>query len=284
MMKLLFCLAACLVLAAGAWAEEPLWNDPPADFDVRHDDVTYGKMLYHTYLSKTTGNIRKMFIILPPDYSEERTYPVLYLLHGIGGDHSEWLGGRPDVVVGNLIAAGEAQEMIIVMPNVRARKHDSPNSSDMYTPAHFAAFDNFINDLTNDLMPYMKAHFSIAEGPENTAVAGLSMGGREALYIGLSRQDLFGYAGAFCPAPGVLPYHAEKGLFARADFRAAEGFEPYILINAGASDGVVGQWPATYAATLTENGTANTFYTMPGGHDFTVWKHGLYNFAQRIFK
>ena len=222
-------------------------------------------------------------ILLPPDYTEEKEYPVLYLLHGIGGDENEWAGGRPTWVVGNLIHAGEAAEMIIVMPNVRARENDRANASDMYTPAHFQAFDNFINDLRYDLMPYMEANFSVAKGRENTAIAGLSMGGRESLYIGLTMQDTFGYIGAFCPAPGVLPYNVEKGLFLTADFKAAEGMEPYILINAGKTDGVVGAWPKTYADTLTANGTANTFYVTRGGHDFTVWKHGLYNFVKNIF-
>lgn len=285
MRKLLTCLAAGILLLVmnTALAEEAAWNEPPTDFDTRREDVTYGKLRYENYLSRTTGSIRKAFVILPPDYTEDKAYPVLYLLHGIGGDHSEWNLGKPDVIIGNLIASGEAPEMIVVMPNVRARKNDAANPSDMYSPEHFAAFDNFINDLTNDLMPYIREHYSVAEGRENTAIAGLSMGGREALYIGMTMPETFGYVGAFCPAPGVLPYYAEGGLFKTEDFKATEGYDICILINAGASDGVVGEWPKTYADTLTANGTENTFYTMPGGHDFTVWKHGLYNFAKRIF-
>jgi len=278
-------LLVCLLLApCAALAESTGWNDPPLGFDRRQEGVAYGTTLFKTYLSRTTGTFRKVLVILPPDYTAEKTYPVLYLLHGIGGDHSEWSHGVPEVITGNLLASGEAPEMIVVMPNVRARKNDAANPSDIYTPGHFAAFDNFINDLTNDLMPFIKENFSVAQGRENTAVAGLSMGGREALYIGLSLPDTFGYVGAFCPAPGVLPYHAEKGLFQPADFKATEGYDSYILINAGASDGVVGQWPETYAKTLQDNGTDATFYVMPGGHDFTVWKHGLYNFAKRIFE
>lgn len=280
---MLLVLALCLLMPLAVHAEDAGWNDPPQGFDARREGVTYGKTVFKSYLSRTTKTFRNLLVILPPDYSEEKTYPVLYLLHGIGGDHNEWSHGAPDVVIGNLIADGLAPEMIVVMPNVRARVNDAANPSDVYSVEHFAAFDNFINDLTNDLMPFMQENFAVAQGRENTAVAGLSMGGREALYIGLSKPELFGYVGAFCPAPGVLPYHAEKGLFQKTDFKAAEGLDSYILINAGEWDGVVGEWPSTYAATLTENGTENTFYVMPGGHDFTVWKHGLYNFAQRIF-
>lgn len=280
---LLLMALAMLLTCFAAQAEEAGYCDPPSGFDVRREGVTYGKTVFHTYLSRTTGTFRKVMVLLPPEYDEARQYPVLYLLHGIGGDQNEWAHGKPDVVIGNLIADGEAPDMIVVMPNIRARAKDAANPSDVYSAEHFAAFDNFINDLTNDLMPFVAEEFSIAQGRENTAVAGLSMGGREALYIGLSLPETFGYVGAFCPAPGVLPYYAEKGLFQKADFKAAEGYDSYILINAGASDGVVGEWPKTYADTLAANGTPHTFYTMPGGHDFNVWKHGLYNFARNIF-
>lgn len=272
-----------MLLVTPCLAESDAYT-PEAGYDVRRDDVTYGKLTYATYDSATTGRQRKCWVLLPADYTEEKTYPVLYLLHGIGGDHSEWLGGKPDVVIGNLISSGQAKDMIVVIPNVRARANDAGNPSDIYSPAHFAAFDNFINDLRDDLMPYIAEHYSIAAGRENTAVAGLSMGGREALYIGLTMPETFGYVGAFCPAPGVLPYNMEKGLFPTEEFKLADGYESLIFINAGQTDGVVGAWPSTYASTLEKNGTKHIFYVTEGGHDFTVWKHGLYNFAKRIFQ
>lgn len=247
-------------------------------------DVEYGERVEITYESATTGTARKANIILPAGYSEEKEYPILYLLHGIGGDQNEWISGNPEIIVGNLIAKGEAEEMIIVIPNVRARANDSANPADIYTVEHFKAFDNFINDLKNDLMPYIEANYSIAAGRENTAVAGLSMGGREALYIGLSMPDTFGYVGAFCPAPGVLPYNVESGLFQTDEFKLAEGYESLIMIAAGSTDTVVGSWPETYSKTLTSNGTEHIYYVAEGGHDFTVWKNGLYNFSKLIFK
>lgn len=280
---LILALMASLLLPAVCLAESAPFT-PDAGFDARMDGVDYGKLTYITYPSTTTGTQRKCYVLLPPGYSTDKAYPVLYLLHGIGGDHNEWMGGKPDVVIGNLIHQGLAKEMIVVIPNVRARKNDSANPSDIYTPAHFAAFDNFINDLRDDLMPYIAANYSIASGRENTAIAGLSMGGRESLYIGLTMADTFGYVGAFCPAPGVLPYNVEPGLFPTDSFKLSEGLDSLILINAGAADGVVGQWPATYSATLDANGTEHIYYVAQGGHDFTVWKHGLYNFARMIFQ
>lgn len=284
MVKILLMLLALSFFTPAALAEATdEYEDPPVGFDQTQADVTYGKTVLARYDSSTTGTERRAMILLPPNYSEDKEYPVLYLLHGIGGDENEWAGGRPAWVIGNLIASGDAQEMIVVMPNVRARAKDAANAADMYTPAHFAAFDNFINDLRDDLMPYVQAHYAVAAGRENTAIAGLSMGGREALYIGLTMPETFGYVGAFCPAPGVLPYNVEGGLFPTADFKADAAYETYILINAGSTDGVVGAWPQTYSDTLAENGTSHTFYVTEGGHDFRVWKHGLYNFAKNIF-
>ncbi len=256
----------------------------PAGFDQRRDDVTYGKLEFKTYYSTACGRERKCFVYLPPNYDPDREYPLLFLLHGIGGNESEWTGGKPDVVLGNMAASGEAVEMIVVTPNVKAFPAGASSSVNMYSPEAFAAFDFFINDLRDDLLPFIKANYKIKEGRENMAVAGLSMGGREALYIGLSMPETFGYVGAFCPAPGVLPYYAETGLFATDAFKVDENYPTFIMINAGQSDGVVGEWPKTYSDTLTKNGTDHVFYVTAGGHDFNVWKHGLYNFAKNIFQ
>lgn len=260
--------------------------DTPSGFDKKSSSVTtYGTLKQISYPSTTTGKNRSANIILPAGYSTDKKYPVLYLLHGIGGDHSEWLGGEPVNVIGNLIAESKAKDMIVIMPNVRARANDSGNPSDIYSTEHFKAFDNFINDLRDDLMPYIKANYSIAEGRLNTAIAGLSMGGRETLYIGLSMPETFGYIGAFEPAVGVLPYDLEAGLFTEETLKLPDEYNnrTFLMIVKGNQDGVVGDAPLKYHNALTQNGTVHTYYTMDGGHDFTVWKNGLYNFVRRIF-
>ncbi|MCH5273537.1 MAG: esterase family protein [Lachnospiraceae bacterium] len=240
-----------------------------------------------TYPSKTTGTDRLFTLLLPPGYTSEKTYPVLYLLHGIGGDHKEWLYGTPAEIIGNLVAEGNAPEMIVVIPNVRAAADDRI-PAEVISPANIAAFDNFINDLTNDLMPYIAAHYSIKTGRENTAIAGLSMGGRESLFIGFSMPDTFGYIGAFSPAPGLLPTPALNypGQFSEEEFTIPKGAPlPYlIMICNGEQDDVVHGIAAYYEETLTKNGIPHLYYTMPGGHDFTVWKNGLYHFTRQIFK
>lgn len=260
----------------------------PEGFDTVREGVTYGKLIEISYDSKTTGTTRKANIILPPDYDESKKYPVLYLLHGIGGDHNEWLGAQPVSVISNLVAEGKAKPMITVIPNVRARANDTGNPQDIYTLEHYKAFDNFINDLRDDLMPYIETNYPVLTGKENTAVAGLSMGGRETLYIGLNMSDTFGYMGAFTPAPGLLAYTnfgvSEDGLFTKETLTLPKGNNNYVMINAGISDGIVGIWPETYNKTLEANGVDTIFYVTDGGHDFTVWKNGLYHFVKAIFQ
>lgn len=275
--------AMLLSFCAAALAQENPYA-APSNYDVRREGMEYGKVKYHTYQSETTGTERKCYVILPPDYHPEKAYPVLYLFHGIGGDHSEWMGGKPDVVVGNLIADGDAAEMIIVTPNIKAFPKGTVFSGNMYSAEAIAAFDNFINDFRNDLMPFIAETYNVATGRENTAVAGLSMGGREALYIGLTMQDEIGYIGAFCPAPGVLGYEVEGGLIPPEEMKVKDGLDTLIMINTGLTDNVVGIWPKTYSEALSANGTDHIYYETIGGHDFFVWKNGLYNFAKRIFQ
>ena len=261
--------------------------DTPKGFDQKKSGVTYGSLRQIRYDSTTTGTERIANVILPAGYSKEKKYPVLYLLHGIGGDHTEWLGSNPVQVIGNLIADEMASEMIVVMPNVRARADDKKDPDDQFTVEHFKAFDNFINDLRYDLMPYMKAHYPIAEGRANTAIAGLSMGGRESIYIGLTMPDTFGYIGAFEPAVGVLPYNHEgdDGLFTEDTLKLPDEYNDrtYILICKGTKDTTVGDAPLNYHNALTKNGTPHAYYTVDFGHDHSAWKNGLYNFARRIF-
>lgn len=260
----------------------------PVGYDKPNVKVQYGKMTEIEYYSSTTQCNRKANVLLPVGYSEEKKYPVLYLLHGIGGDQNEWLYGKPEYVIGNLIASGEAEDMIVVFPNVRARKNDAANPSDIFTLEHFQAFDNFINDLSKDLMPYIEENYSVKTGRENTAIAGLSMGGRESLYIGFSMPETFGYIGAFCPAFGIFGYSnnnvIEEGLFTEDTFTLPKDLKTLVMIVKGKSDGVVRDEPLKYHNALVNNEVDHIYYETEGGHDFSVWGHGLYSFTMRLFK
>lgn len=259
----------------------------PELFDQLHPCITPWNITTITYPSKTTGTNRRCTVILPPHYTEKKTYPVLYLLHGIGGDHKEWLLGNPAEIIANLHAEGMSPEMLVILPNVRAATDDSIPKQPIH-PVNIAAFDNFINDLQNDLMPYITANFSVKEGRNNTAIAGLSMGGREALFIGFSMPDTFRFVGAFSPAPGLLPFPelGYPGQFNEATFTlpSSQTMPSFVMICNGEQDDIVYHVATHYAQTLTKHRIPHLYYTMPGGHDFTVWKNGLYHFVRHCFK
>lgn len=260
----------------------------PNGYDKLRDGVDYGRITKIEYNSKTTKTLRKANIWLPAGYNENKKYPVLYLLHGIGGDENEWLLGNPEYILGNLISEKEAEEMIVIFPNVRARKDDLSNPNDIFTLKHFKAFDSFINDLTNDLMPYIESKYPIKTGRNNTAIAGLSMGGRESIYIGFTLYKTFGYIGAFCPAFGIFKYFnnsvSEEGLFTEENFKLPYDLKTLIMIVKGKSDNIVLNEPVRYHNALVKNNVEHIYYEIEGGHDFLVWKNGLYNFSKRIFK
>lgn len=281
-----FCLFACCQKESAP--KSFIDNDytTPAEFDSRKEGVQYGTMKEVSYYSTTTENDRNAKVILPSGYDKSKKYPVLYLLHGIGGDENEWLGGNPNEVVSNLVAEGKAKEMIVVIPNIRARHKDVVEAPDFFSLEHFREFDNFLNDLRDNLMPYIDANYSTLPGRDNRAVAGLSMGGRSALHVGINLINDFAYIGGLTPAVGILPYHTEQGLFTKETLTLPDAYKKntLIMIEKGSTDGVVGSCPEEYSQALKENGVEHIFYVTEGGHDFVVWKNGLYNFARRIFQ
>ncbi|MDR2039956.1 MAG: hypothetical protein LBQ60_18700 [Bacteroidales bacterium] len=258
----------------------------PANFDSKKNGVSYGEIQDINYYSTTTENDRNAKIILPPNYNKGKKYPLLFLLHGIGGNESEWLGGNPNEVIYNLVAEGKAKEMVIVIPNIRARHKNVTTAPEFYSVEHFREFDNFLNDLRVDLIPYIEKNYSVFSDRDNRAVAGLSMGGRSALHVGINMIEDFAYIGAFTPAVGILPYNLEDGLFTEKTLTLPNKYRKntIIMILKGNSDGVVEDWPLKYSRTLRQNGVEHIYYTIDGGHDFIVWKNGLYNFARRIFQ
>lgn len=262
----------------------------PEDYNKKYLTSDQPEWVTITYPSSITGTDRKASVLLPPDYSEEKKYPVLYLLHGIGGDENEWKGAGPEYILANLFAEGKTPECIAVLPNERVRKNDEKDPDDIFTLPHFQSFDKFREELFENLMPYVNKHFSTLTDREHTAIAGLSMGGRETLYIGLTKIETFAYIGAFSPTYGILEYENlgvhEMGLFTEDTFGMAKEWKDStkLMIVNGDHDDVVNDQPQRYHDTLLKNGTEHDYYITKGGHDFDVWSEGLYNFAQIIFQ
>src|SRR4051812_38330221 len=183
--------------------DKPAFPDPPGGFDKKRDGIAHGKLEMIDYDSKSVGNKRKALVYTPPDYSADKKYPVLYLLHGIGGDENEWRrGGHPEIILDNLIAEQKAVPMIIVMPNGRAQPDDRPGTNAMATAPAFGKFDK---DLLGDLIPFIESKYSVKKDRESRALAGLSMGGGQSLNFGLANLDMFAWVGGFSSAPNTKP-------------------------------------------------------------------------------
>ncbi|MDB5239420.1 MAG: esterase, partial [Spirosoma sp.] len=187
MMKRLFLkksYVALALLASAAAYSQPIGKEAPKGFDQVRNGIATGKIDTIAYPSKTVGTNRKALIYTPPGYSKKKKYPVLYLLHGIGGDEKEWLnGGMPQVVLDNLYAEGRLEPMIVVMPNGRAMKNDRAVGN-VFDKDKVEAFATFEKDLLNDLIPFIEKKYPTLTDREHRAIAGLSMGGGQSLNFG----------------------------------------------------------------------------------------------------
>lgn len=255
--------------------DKPAFADPPEGFDKPRDGIEHGKLEVVEYESKSVGTTRKATIYTPPGYTPGKKYPVLYLLHGIGGDENEWRnGGHPEVILDNLIAEKKAEPMIIVMPNGRAQKDDRPGRNAMATAPAFGQFDK---DLLGSLIPFVEAKYSVIPGPEHRALAGLSMGGGQSLNFGLTNPDTFAWVGGFSSAPNT-----RSGAELIPDAEKTAKALKLLWLSCGSKDGLIhiSQGMHTY---LKEKGIPHIWHVDGHNHDFNHWKKALYQFSQMIF-
>ncbi|MBN1781653.1 esterase [bacterium] len=277
MKQVLLSLVALLLLSTRISAQD-IEKQAPGGYDVMRPDIVHGKIDSILYDSKTVGSVRKALIYTPPGYSRGRKYPVLYLLHGIGGDEREWLnGGHPEVILDNLYAAAKAEPMIVVMPNGRAMKDDRATGNIM-APDKVEAFAVFERDLLDDLIPAVETTFPVYTDREHRAIAGLSMGGGQALNFGLANLDMFAWIGGFSSAPNTK---VPEVLVPDPDIVKKK--LKLLWISCGDSDGLISFSRRTHEY-LQHKDVPHIYYIMPGNHDFNVWKNSLYMFSQLIFK
>ncbi|HEY3371123.1 MAG TPA: alpha/beta hydrolase-fold protein [Prolixibacteraceae bacterium] len=250
----------------------------PLGYDIVRNAIVHGNIDTITYASKTVGTNRKALIYTPPGFTKDKKYPVLYLLHGIGGDEKEWLnGGSPQVILDNLYADGKVEPMIVVMPNGRAMKDDRATGNIM-APEKVQAFASFEKDLINDLIPYVEKHYPAIKDREHRAIAGLSMGGGQSLNFGLGNLDKFAWVGGFSSAPNT-----KKPEELVPDPAKAIQQLKLLWISCGDKDGLISFSKRT-SNYLKANHVPHIYYIDHGYHDFKVWKNSLYMFSQLLFK
>jgi len=266
-----------VVLAADdvrAFPEAPAgFNKPPASGMAGRTEV-------FEYDSTVTGTRRKAVVYLPPHYSSDRKYPVIYLLHGIAGNEWEWSGYvHADAIVDNLISAGKATPMIVVMPNGRTLADDRvPTPDKIYSPENSGGFAKFERDLLDCLIPAVQAKYSASTNREQRAMAGLSMGGGQSLNFGLTHLDTFAWVGGFSSAPNTKP-SAELV----PDPAAAREQLKLLYLSCGNKDALISVSQRVHTS-LKEQNVPHIWNVDDHGHDGETWGSNLYHFAQRIFR
>lgn len=277
-MKKIITTAILLFMCNSIVVAQKIEMEGPKGFDQLRPAIAHGKIDTISYASKTVGSTRKALVYTTPGLPKGKKYPVLYLLHGIGGDEKEWLnGGTPQIILDNLFAEGKIKPMIVVLPNGRAIKDDRATGNIM-APDKVQGFANFERDLLDDLIPFIEKKYPVLKDRENRAIAGLSMGGGQSLNFGLGNLDKFAWVGGFSSAPNTKspellvpnPEDAKKKL-------------KLLWISCGDADGLITFSKRTHDY-LYKNDVPHVYYIEPGVHDFKVWKNGLYMFSQFLFK
>jgi enterochelin esterase-like enzyme len=266
--------------------DKAAFPNAPEGFDKPREGIERGKLERVDYESKTVGAKRWMQVYTPPGYSKEKSYPVLYLLHGIGGnEREEWAkgGGVPHVILDNLIADKKAEPMIVVLPNGNATTNRAP--TDAGAGGGRRGFGDltgwgkpFENDLIKDIIPFIESQYSVKAARESRALAGLSMGGGQSLNIGLANLDTFAWVGGFSSAPNTNP---PEQLVPDAE-KATKQLK-LLYVSCGNKDGLI-RISQNVHGYLKEKNVPHIWHVDEHAHDFQHWKNGLYNFSQLIFK
>ena len=256
----------------------------PASLPWELNDVPHGEIHHHFYKSVTAGDDRDYYVYTPPGYdpTAKTTYPVLYLLHGFSDDASGWTAvGRANVILDNLIAQGKAKPMIVVMPlGYGAPEIVGPDHASFANPAGFARNKaKFRDALFEEVMPAVAKAYRVLPGRNARAIAGLSMGGSESLFVGLNALDRFAWIGAFSSGLEGEDFDTEfPALDAKANSQLrllwiACGQDDHLL----ASNEKMRDW-------LRARGVKFTWVETPGAHTWQVWRRNLANFAPLLFQ
>ncbi|MFO7325885.1 MAG: alpha/beta hydrolase-fold protein [Pseudomonadota bacterium] len=239
--------------------------------------IPHGAVTEFEYWSKSLGVKRRAHVYTPPGYfRDSKRYPVLYLVNGAGDSDDNWTStGHAHYIIDNLIAAGRAQPMIVVMP--AGHTPERGNGPGLLANTDFGA------DLHEDLIPAIDAQFRTLARPASRAMAGLSMGGAHTLQFGLTRPDVFRYVGIFSMGLGVGEDATRyEQAHAAALARAAREMK-LVYYAMGKEDFLYGSVAPTRAM-LERQKIRHTYVETGGGHTWINWRRYLADFAPRLFR
>ena len=261
-------------------------------------DVPHGSVETVTYYSKTLQKFRRLHVYLPPGYeTSSKKYPIFYLLHGAGDSDDSWTSvGRAGFILDNLIAAGKAKPMVVVMPAGHTARRPFGNGAPAARDLNFN--DDFVRDFESDIMPLAETRYRVETDRAHRAIAGLSMGGAHTLIIGISHLDKFAYLGVF--SSGLLSTFPVRLPGSGSDAAPAdptwENQNRAQLENAALKKGLKLFWFSTGADDFLINNTRATvelfkkygfapeFHESTGAHTWINWRNYLNEFAPRLFQ
>jgi enterochelin esterase-like enzyme len=251
-------------------------GDPPRLHDIR--DVPHGTIQENWYRSKTLGGeTRRFFVYAPPGYDSHAAggYPVFFLLHGSGNSETNWEAiGHANFIIDNLLAEKKVKAMLLVMPFGHAVPQGSPDQ-----PRNNILFEQ---DLLNDIIPAVESTYNVAAGGKYRAIAGLSMGGMQALAIGLRHPDKFAWIGVYSPVtePDIPQRYAAE--LAQAD--SLNRNLSLLWVGCGTRDPLFTRTQAV-DQTLTQHSIKHEFHAAEGAsHSWILWRANLEEMAQRLFR
>jgi enterochelin esterase-like enzyme len=257
----------------------------PAALPWEVNAVPRGAVHRHFYKSGVVGDDREFYVYTPPGYdaAAKKTYPVLYLLHGFSDDASGWTAvGRAHVILDNLIAAGKAKPMLVVMPLGYGAPEVLSVVGQRPPDLGRRNVEKFRDALLTEVIPAVEKSYRAARGREQRAIAGLSMGGAEALFTGLSNLKTFAWVGAFS-AGGLVPaWESFDAALPALDAKANAELR-LLWIACGTEDGLIANH-RRFVEWLNAKGVRHTQLETPGAHTWMVWRRYLADFAPLLFK
>ncbi|WP_303921392.1 esterase [Draconibacterium sediminis] len=266
------------------------------------NDVPHGAITKVWYDSPTLKLNRRMYVYTPPGYAKSKEkYPVLYLLHGGGGDEDAWSSlGRANYILDNLIAEGKAKPMIVVMTNGNAEQSASvtdwsklPDASQSFGPGAngneqeiIDGMTKFPNSLVNDVIPYIEKHYKVIANSENRAIAGLSMGCLQTQITAMSNPGLFQYVGCF--SLGIhfnTPFDLiSNNILIPAYDQHLETMKNKLFYVGCGKDDFCYEGVQTLLKKLDEHNFECVYNETEGGHTWANWRIYLADYAPRLFK
>jgi enterochelin esterase-like enzyme len=243
-------------------------------------DVPHGETRINRYYSTITNTWRRFFVYTPPDYDNHSNekYPVVYLLHGGGEDERGWATqGRTDLILDNLIAEGKAKPMLAVMP-------DGNPVLPGFGEDNLRLFEA---ELKQCVIPFVEKHYRAETDSKNRALAGLSMGGLQTLYVGINNTELFSWLGVFSSG-WILPM--QSGIastqydFMKKNVDKINSNVKLFRIAMGGKEDIAYNNCQSMLSKFDELNIRYTYYEYPGGHTWPVWRNDLYNLAPLLFR